>query len=203
MLTVELAQFGQFGDEGGRGDGSNAGSRTDDLGGVLELGVGFKQPLDLDGEPFQLLLIEVDGLLNELSDLWIPGPGQAVLFLDEQVPDLMAARGQSLEFFRIFAEGGGRLRLDSLRKQGDGLGVEPVGLGQAIEGPSEVSDLAWVDDCHGDASAVQFLDEESFEATGSFETDQFDALFDTELSERLDSRRIIGSKALLLLGRWQ
>jgi hypothetical protein len=176
LLAVEFAEFGEIGDDGAGGDSSDSGDGLDEAGGVLELGIAVKPTFDFLGEVLELLLVEEDCLLDESSHRLVSSAGEAIAFLYEDVVDLVAASGESLQFLSIFAGWQGRLRPHPLAEERDGLGIETVRFGEAIESSGEVPNLPRIDDRDGKSDALKFLNQEAFESAGGFEANQGDAL---------------------------
>ena len=64
------------------------------------------------------------------------------------------------------------LRADALGEQGDGRGIEAVGLGEPAGGPREIADLPGIDDHQRQAGAGQRRRHGDLEAAGRFQHDQ-------------------------------
>lgn len=171
FLSVELSEFGQFGDEERGGGGSDAGHGAEDFGFGLHRLVVLDEFLELVVDFPELLVIEVQGLLDHSADVGVEGGGESVLLLDAGLLDLASSGGEILEFPLVFRGGGRRSGIHAFGEQGDHPSVDLVGFGELSGGPCEVADLSWIDDGDVEAVTVEGLEEKAFEASGGFEAD--------------------------------
>ena len=155
--AVEESEFGKIGDEDGGGDGSDAGHGLESAGGLVPVVVAANEPEDL--------LIDVIGLLDEkLDDGLQAGAGEggggefeAVGLHDAEFDELPPPLHQLLQFPEFFGGEDMQPGSDELCDQGQGLGINAVGLGESAESLGEVSRLFRMDAGDGQLLATQEL----------------------------------------------
>src|SRR4030042_338609 len=143
LLTVELAEFRQLGQQNSAGLRADAFNTLQDFVFLAEV------------------VIELDMLLNdfvEFGDLAVEGsehfldafsnPGMSnclasIEFLGAQVNELAAATDKIGQFVGFGADWRFRLRLKDLSKAGKHAGIDGVGLGEFADSTCEITDLAW------------------------------------------------------------
>ena len=196
--AVEESEFGKIGDENGGGDGSDAGHGLESAGGLVPVVVAADQAEDF--------LIDIIGLLDEeLDDGLQAGAGdgrggefEAVGLPDAEFDELSPPLHQLLQFVELFGSEDMQPGLDELRDEGQGLGINAVGLGAPAESLGEVSRLLGVDGGDGEFRVTQEFDQLPFVTAGGFEDDAFDGFSSQSLDELLPSeRRVLDGESLL------
>ena len=175
LLAVEFAQFGEFRQECGGGDLSQAGRALQDLRlvapvvvGVDELGDGGVHDFDLRVERLEHLVQTLASVLRRvLRDRLLPTIG----LHRAEVQELPAAHDQVGQFLLLLRHFPEHSRIDVLRELGQHLRVEPIGLGENAQTFGEVPHLPRIDDRDAIPGFEQFGDHVSFVTAGGFEDD--------------------------------
>lgn len=172
LLTVELTELGQFGDECGGGHFADARNTFEKLVALVPVIVGFDELEDLPVDPFEVFVNGVDEVLNAVQDLFVDGQRPAIEFRGAMLDELSSPGGQFVELSLLFMGLSDRARLDVLGKPCDDEGVDAVGLGEQTERFGIVADLRWIDDRDGIAGGGQIADEGLLVASGGLNDDQ-------------------------------
>ena len=172
LASVDVAEFGEFGDECDGGNQANPGDAVADVGFSLPVVVRFDEGQDLLFEGFDLLVEHVDDLLQAALDGLGMGRCLAVLLGGAEIDELSASGDELVEFGLFFVDFCERPRLDVLSESRDDGGVDAVGFGQDSEGLGEVSHLPRIDDGDEVSGADEFGHEESFVSPGGFDDDE-------------------------------
>lgn len=172
LLAVELSEFRELRDERGDAGRSQSGNGGDDSG----LRAGLFVSIDQSRQPFlqlsQLLFEELDCLFDQELHVGIVSGGESILFLDHEFDDLPFAGGQIPDFLLGIADWRSGAGVDEEGEPCDDACIDLVGFGELIGGSGEVSDLAGIDDGHGNLVLVKEVDQVSFESSGGFEADE-------------------------------
>lgn len=196
--AVEESEFGKIGDEDGGGDGSDAGHGLKSAGGLVPVVVAANEP--------ENFLVDVIGLLDEEFDDGLQaaasegggGEFEAVGLHDAEFDELSPPLHQLLQFVELFGSEDMQPGPNELRDEGEGLGINAVGLGEPAESLGEVSRLLGVDGGDGEFRVTQEDDQLPFVTAGGFEDDAFDRFSSQSLDELLPSeRRVLDGESLL------
>lgn len=155
LVAVEVAEFGDMGQEHGTGFGTDAGRGAQDLVFLLEVVIGLDVVLDEFIDLFDLVFEGLDHFADAFADDDVSAHGQAVGFLGEQANELSPAGDEFGERFDVGVLGRFGGRFDDLAKEGEGVGVDGVGFGEFSHAIGEVTHLAGI----GDDDAVVGLGE--------------------------------------------
>ena len=166
----QRAQFGHFGEQGGDGHGADAGDAAQPG------GAGAQRRLGLDqGRQLALDLGEgrsPRGGQGVEAQVQVGAVVAAPLLLGRAVVDQLAPPAtEDLEVLDHLRGLGPHRRPHFSGEAGQDLGVQPVGLGQAPEGPREVVRLARIDHDHRQAGRGQGGDHEPLVAAAGFQHD--------------------------------
>ena len=147
IQSAELWQFGKQRPGGGRADTRDGGQQLFGctpcraaLDGVIQIAI---QPLQFGPKPRQVSV-------NSVADV-VPRLARPVAFRRYHIDDLSTTRDEIGEGSGIRVWEGPDLWPHTFAKQGDNPRVKPVRLRDLSSGPSEVADLAWVNDHDGQA----------------------------------------------------
>ena len=187
LLAVQLAKFGDIGDDGGGGDAPQAGHRLDELSFVAPVIVGlddgFDGLFDVADLGFQGVEHGLDALPGGLSS----GDMPAIGLLGAKVDELPPAGDKLLDFglfFGSFLDGGG---LHLLSEESQDPGIDAIGLGHQAQGPGEVAGPFGIDN----RDAVAGIEEVGYDfalvAAGGFEDDETGGRIGEQLTELLVS----------------
>lgn len=105
LSSTDGSQFWEFGDEDSGSGGTDTWDGLEDFGGSLELGILLDDPSDFCVEGFSLAFEGAQAFFDQLADELVGSACQAVLLLDEERADLIAASGQSAKFLGVFGAG--------------------------------------------------------------------------------------------------
>jgi hypothetical protein len=172
LFAVELAKFGEVGEQRHRGDVSDAWRGFQDVRFLLPVGV-------LVDEAKQFLFEGIDFLVQDREDGLNAAFGhlrghllQAIGFHRSQLDDLSATFDRLLQLGLRggrFFEAAGADNLTELGKHG---GVNRVGFGKHSQAFGEVADLARIGHCDAMAALEQFRDDQAFVTAGTFQSNQ-------------------------------
>ena len=146
--AIGVAQFGQFGDEGGAEHRSDARHRTQLPIQVLEVIVGIDQLADLLVQRIDLPVQRRHDRVDGMQRLFAGGGGTGVVLLDADGGELAAAGDQRIQLALILRALLRQARLGQLGELHQHPGVDPVGLGQDAATFGEVSYAAGMDQGH-------------------------------------------------------
>ena len=172
LLSIDLSEFGKFGNERGGGDIPDAGNAAENVGLSLPLVVGFDEGQDFFFNAFDFFVERVDDQLQTAFDRLGMGHGEAV-FLGGAEHDQLPPPGDELvEFTLFFVDFGERSRFHLLPEAGNDGSVDAVGFSEDSESLGEVSDLPRIDDGNEVSGIEQIGNEQSFVSAGGFDDDE-------------------------------
>lgn len=172
LLPVEFAEFGNIGDHGGRGDGTQARNGLDELSFVSPVIVGLNEGLD---GAFDVVDLPLEGVQHGL-DAFLSGLGTghvpAIGLLRSQVDELSSASDELLDFGLFFGSFFDRGGPDPFREESQDPGIDAVGLGHQAQSFREVSCPPRIDDRDTIAGIGEVSDDLSLVAASGFEDDE-------------------------------
>ena len=170
LAPVDLAQFGQLGEQDARDLRSDAGHALQEL--VLCPQVGTVLDAGLE------LVLDSLAFLREPGDVRLDpgsqggGGGAAALALGDQHRDQLSTSGEQLtQMLGLGIGQRAQLQRDGLSEVGQDGGVERVGLGQPAGGAGEVANLARVDHHHRQPRRGQLRDQRPLQTAGRLQHD--------------------------------
>ena len=172
LLAVQLAEFGDIGDDGGGGDAPQAGHRLDELGFVAPVIVGLDEGFDGSLNIMNLPLEGIEHGLDALPCGLNVGEVPPIGLLGAEVDELSSAGDELLDFglfFRSFLDG---CRLYLLSEEGQDPGIDAIGLGHQAQGPGEVAGPLGIDNRDTVAGVGEVGDDFALVAASGFEDDE-------------------------------
>jgi len=170
--AIELAEFGQAGDQGSRGDIADAGHRCQEIVGAAPDGGATHGVVDFVIEFGELGLQGRQGGADGALDARRARLAQTVRFHADHFHHLTTAGDQFAQRLTVGIGDRAWFGANPLGKQGDDLSIEGIGLGEAPGGAREIPDLAWVDDGERQAGGGQSRSHGDLEPARSLEHDQ-------------------------------
>ena len=196
--AVEESEFGEIGDEDGGGDGSDAGHGLESAGGLVPVVVAANEAEDLLVHVIGLLDEELDDGLQAVAGEGGGGEFEAVGFHNAEFDELPPPLHQRRQFPEFVGGEDMQSGPDELCDQGQGLGINAVGLGESAESLGEVSRLFRMDAGDGQLFATQEFDQLPLVTAGGLEDDAFDGFGSPSLDELLPSERgVLDGESLL------
>jgi hypothetical protein len=191
LVAAQSAQFRKVGQEGDGHHPADAGDATQQVvlfspEGALPQGA-FQVIIQIS----QLLLQPADMVLNSLAHGFRSSGPPPILLRSKHLDHLVAPGQEGGQFLGLNI----RQRIwrgsHRLRKVGQGLGIQPVGLGQPASSPGEVSNLAGIDHGQGQTSSSQCSSQRHLEPARGLQYHQFWVELRQSLDYLSDSRSII------------
>lgn len=190
LLSIDLSEFGKFGNERGGGDIPDAGHAAQNVGLFPPLVVRFDEGQDFFFKAFDFFVERVDDQLQTAFDRLGMGYGEAV-FLGGAEHDQLSPPGDELvEFALFFVDFGEQSRFHLLPEAGNDGGVDAVGFGEDAKSLGEVSDLPRIDDGNEVSRIEQIGNEQSFVSAGGFDDEAGSGLGQV-VEEFLSSFRVV------------
>ena len=169
---VEAAELGQLGDQGASGDRADSRGRRQQVFGSPPGGRPSDGVVEIALDPGQRLL-QPQEVAVEIA-LQFGNPDLAAPVASAPViSTILAPAGDQLGQPLCLGVGQGpRLRPDAFGEQSDHLGIQGIGLGKTTDYPSEIPDLARIDDRQRQLGAAQRSGHGDLETAGRLEHDQ-------------------------------
>src|SRR5258708_339251 len=195
LLTIELTEFGEFGEDCGTGGWTDAGDALQDFIFTTPVVIKTDESLNLGVDGVDLALQAIENLVDTFASERAITSTAAI--------DLHGAHGDQLatahdelfkfnEFFRGFFQ---RTRFHVLREACQHPGVDPVSLGVLAVGQAKMVGEPGVDNGHDETRRDEFCGETSLEAAGGLHDDERAGELLEVIDERLDTGRVIRQSA--------
>jgi hypothetical protein len=194
LLTVELAEFRQLGQQNSAGLRADAFNTLQDFVFLAEVVIGLNVLLDDFVEFSDLTVKGFEHSLDAFANSGMSNGFTPIQFLGAQVNELTAATDQIGQFVRFGAKLRFGLRLNDLSEAGKDACIDGVSLGEFADSACEVTDLAWRDDNDLEVRLEQSGDNGTFISAGCFKHDQCDTMQLKEIEEVVDARGRIGQR---------
>ena len=172
FAAVEMAEFGQLGDQGAQRRLADAGDTGQEIGIGLPGRAATDRAVDVLLEFGELGLQQFDMPVDGGENPALGCPAAAVALRHHHLDDLAAPRDQLAEGLRRGVGDRPGRGIDRLGKMGDGRGIDAVGLGQFAGGAREIADLAGIDHRQRQASGGDRARDDGLVAAGGFHDDQ-------------------------------
>ena len=164
LLTVELSQLGQLGEENCTGLGSDAGSAAKNLVLLTKVIIGLDMLLDEFVELPDLEVESFNHLSNALSDTRVADGFHPVRLLGMQVCELTSSTDKVCKLVRLAGGKAFGLRLNDLCETGDYACVYFIRFCPLAEAAGEIANLFWRSDNNLEACLEQLCGDKTFVA---------------------------------------
>src|SRR3989304_1214050 len=194
LLAIESSQLGQLGQERGGRHRANARHTLHESGLALQLFVRLYQTGNFFLDLADLFLQLLDHAAHAFDHALRTSRLQAIRLGGAQLDQLSSTNHQFLKFLLDFRDFLHRSRLDMLSKAGDHFAIDPIGLGQDPQAPSEVANLTWID--HGAllAGSGQLGNELAWVSSGCFDHHQATAGHRQFIEKSPETGAVIGGR---------
>lgn len=194
LLTVELSQFRQLGQENSAGLGAYTVEALQNFVSLAEVVIELDMLL-YDLVEFSDLSVEgSEHLLNAFSNPWMSNCLASIEFLCTQVNELAAATDEIGQFVGFGADRRFRLGLDDLSEAGKHACIDGVGLGEFADSTCKITDLAWGGDNDLEVGLQEAGDYGPFVSAGCLEDDQGNTMRLKGLDKLVDAWRGVGHR---------
>ena len=171
LLSIELSEFRQFGDDRADGDWSDAFDRVQDFDFAGVGLIGMDSVCDLLFECFELFFQGFQHDIDGLANVFVTSLLRTILFRINEIQDLPPSFDEHSELHLFVRLSGLRRGPDDFTKSHDDFCIDGIGFLVASDTSGKVSHLARIHNSECNLVLMQSFDEQRFIATSGFHDD--------------------------------